>query len=78
MRRKNDAVQFSRLLSEIRGVGLSSQQISQLCSSMNLAPSEIAELFERAEAAWRRHVRHFWAVWMAKAARAEGKQRRRA
>lgn len=51
----NDAVQFSRLLSEIYASGLSEYQYADLCESMNLDKFQINELFERAESSWNIH-----------------------
>lgn len=48
----DDAIQFPRLLDEIAGVGLTADQMDQLCESMDLTPPEIQELFDRAEEAW--------------------------
>jgi hypothetical protein len=46
---KNNSIQFPRLLAEIRAVGLTSEQIQDLTSSMDLTKGQLAELFERAE-----------------------------
>lgn len=47
-----DCVQFPRLLSEICAVGLTDAQRSELCSSMDLRPEELDELFDRALETW--------------------------
>ena len=46
---ENNAIQFSRMLAEIHAVGLTEDQIGELCSSMDLDPEDIEELLERAE-----------------------------
>jgi phage terminase Nu1 subunit (DNA packaging protein) len=46
---KNNAIQFPRLLAEIRAVGLTPEQIQDLMSSMDLSKNQLAELFDRAE-----------------------------
>jgi hypothetical protein len=45
----NDLLQFARLLSEIKGVGLNSKQMEDLGVSMDLEHGRIDELFNRAE-----------------------------
>lgn len=45
----DDNVQFARLLSEIHAAGLTDEQVLTLSESMDLAPAQIQELFERAE-----------------------------
>ena len=47
-----DDVQFARLLAEIRAVGLTNEQMEELCISMDLSVREINELLDRAEAAF--------------------------
>jgi hypothetical protein len=47
-----DAVQFPRLLAEIRGVGLNEEQWDDLLTSMDLESDQLAEIFDRAEADW--------------------------
>jgi hypothetical protein len=49
---ENNAVQFARLLAELRAIGLTEAQYTQLASEMDLEPSEIDELLERAETQW--------------------------
>lgn len=49
---ENDSVQFPRLIAEIKGVGLSSEQVQELCTSMDLKKEDIYDLLERAEATW--------------------------
>jgi len=46
-----DNVQFARLLSELKGVGLKPTQMTNLARSMNLTKTELHELFDRAEEA---------------------------
>jgi ElaB/YqjD/DUF883 family membrane-anchored ribosome-binding protein len=46
---KNNKIQFPRLLSEIRAIGLTAEQYSFLEESTDLSVAEIDELFERAE-----------------------------
>jgi hypothetical protein len=48
----NDAVQFPRLLAELRAVGLTNDQYRDLTTAMDLTFDEIDELLERAETAW--------------------------
>ena len=50
----NNAVQFPRLLAELRAFGLTKQQYAFLHESMDLSTDEIDELFERAESEWQR------------------------
>ena len=45
----NDAIQFPRLLAEIWAVGLTEEQIKDLCVSMDVKPKHIHEIFQRAE-----------------------------
>ena len=45
----NDAVQFPRLLAEIRAVGLTAQQLAALKVSMDLSTEGICEILSRAE-----------------------------
>ena len=45
----NNNIQFPRLLSEIFAVGLTNEQMDQLCDSMNLTIDDIDELFHRAQ-----------------------------
>lgn len=49
----DDLIQFARLLAEIAAThdGL---DIQTLCESMDLEPSDINELFDRADAVWER------------------------
>ena len=47
-----NCLQFPRLLAEIRAVGLSTEQESELAASMDLDLEQIAEIFERAEDEW--------------------------
>lgn len=49
---KNDAIQFPRLLAEIRACGLTRSQYKDLQASMDLTRDAIDELLERAEEAW--------------------------
>jgi hypothetical protein len=49
-----DLVQFARLLSEIRAVGLAPDQIQGLCASMDLSSDELSEMLARAEIVWER------------------------
>lgn len=49
---RRDALQFPRLLAEIRAVGLTDEQLAELGASMDLSTEEIDELFERAEKAF--------------------------
>jgi hypothetical protein len=51
---KNDAIQFPRLLAELRAVGLYPAQYQELIDAMSLSEGEIDALLERAEAAWQR------------------------
>lgn len=52
---KNNRVQFARLLSEIRAIGLTREQYDQLMESMDLPEREyIDEIFERAEIEWQK------------------------
>ena len=52
---KNNAVQFPRLLAEIRAMGLTRIQYDELQAEMNLSRDEIDELLERAETEWQSH-----------------------
>lgn len=45
----DDSIQFPRLIAEIKAVGLSPQQMRELCASMDLTPEDIHELMDRAE-----------------------------
>ena len=47
-----DAIQFPRLLAELRAVGLTGEQYAGLSESMDLTRDQIDELLERAETAW--------------------------
>lgn len=51
---RNDQLQFTRLLAELNGVGLTEMQYSELADSMNLDVEDIDELLARADAAWER------------------------
>lgn len=48
----NNAVQFPRLLAEIRAVSLTDDQYRELAASMDLTRDQIDELLERAETRW--------------------------
>jgi hypothetical protein len=52
----NDPIQFMRLLSEIRGCQLTSEQYADLSASMDLSFDEIDEVLERASAAWEKYL----------------------
>ena len=45
----NNELQFARLLSEIQAMGITTEEIDTLGESMDLEPSEVHELFIRAE-----------------------------
>lgn len=49
---QEDALQFPRLLAEIRAAGLTNGQVAALCQSMDLQPHNICDLLRRAEIAW--------------------------
>lgn len=49
---KNDAIQFPRLLAELRAIGLYPQQYAELIEAMDLSEGEIDAVLERAETAW--------------------------
>ena len=49
---KNDYVQFSRMLSEIRACGLTDSQYQDLKLSMDLDRTDIDKIMERAETEW--------------------------
>ena len=51
---ENDAIQFPRLLAEIRMFGLTDEQVEQVCDSMDINEQELDILFERAEDEWQR------------------------
>ena len=44
----DDKLQFARLLSEIQAIGLTKKQLRTLCIEMDLKPSDITEVFDRA------------------------------
>lgn len=44
-----DDIQFPRLLAEIRGVGLTSEQYDELCLNTDLTVTEINQIFSRAQ-----------------------------
>ena len=46
---ENDLIQFARLLSEIRAVGLNTSQVSQVLESMDISRGQLDDLLERAE-----------------------------
>jgi hypothetical protein len=48
---ENNEIQFPRLLAEVRGV-LTREQMKDLCVSMDLSPSQVEELFQRADSAF--------------------------
>lgn len=51
---RND-IQFPRLIAEINAtVELTKRQRTELCESMDLEPSDIDELFDRADEEWER------------------------
>jgi hypothetical protein len=53
---ENDAVQFMRLLAEMRAVvEFTPEQMEALCESTDLQPEEIEELLERADLAFEKH-----------------------
>jgi hypothetical protein len=45
-------VQFARLIAEIAAVGLTEEQVQDLCISMDIEPHDLSELFDRAETEW--------------------------
>ena len=45
-------IQFSRLITELAMVQTGGVDIKALCDSMDLQPSEVDELFERARQRW--------------------------
>jgi hypothetical protein len=47
-----DLVQFARLLSEIRAVGLTEGQVQGLCESMDVEERDVRGLLSRAEEVW--------------------------
>jgi hypothetical protein len=49
---ENNYIQFPRLLAEIRAVGLTPEQYTNLEDSMNLSIEQIDKLLERAESYW--------------------------
>ena len=53
----DDSVQFPRLLAEINACGLSEGQYNDIAGSMDLPRERVDELFDRAEAAWDKHLR---------------------
>jgi len=53
----NNHLQFARLLSEIRAMGLTAEQSEQLKQSMRLHQDEIDEVFDRAQLEWERAKR---------------------
>ena len=56
---ENNDIQFPRLLAEIMGtLDFTNEQWEELCASMDLAPEEIMEVFERAMAVWDRIKQH--------------------
>lgn len=50
----DDAIQFPRLLAEIRAIGLTDEQYQDLATSMDLNQERLDELLERAEIVWER------------------------
>jgi hypothetical protein len=48
---ENNGIQFPRLLAEVYGV-LTHEQVGSLAENMDLAPHEVCQLFERADAQW--------------------------
>ena len=48
----SDRIQFPRLLAEVRAVGLTALQYSELEASMDLTREQIDDLLERAESVW--------------------------
>lgn len=57
---KNDKIQFPRLLTEIRAIGLTSTQYGELHESMDLSRDEIDEILERAEKEWQAHKKRLF------------------
>lgn len=53
---RNDKIQFSRLLSEIRAAGLSNNQRKFLRISMDLTAGEIDAIFDRADAVFQKAI----------------------
>ena len=51
---KNNAIQFPRMLAEIRAIGLTASQYMELNDSMDLSRDEIDEILERAETEWQK------------------------
>jgi methyl coenzyme M reductase subunit C len=49
---QNNEVQFARLLSELVAAGIPQETIDGAAESMDLEPSEVQELFARAERVW--------------------------
>lgn len=47
----NNAIQFPRLIDELQAV-ITEAQLTEVCESMDLAPEELAELFDRAQTQW--------------------------
>jgi len=54
---RQDTIEFARLLSEIRAVGLQDGQAEALSRSMDAGPEVIGGIFERAEVVWERAKR---------------------
>jgi hypothetical protein len=50
----NDAIQFARLLAELRAIGLTEPQYNDLYAAMDLRQDRIDQVLERAERAWQR------------------------
>lgn len=49
----NNAIQFPRLLAEINAIGLTPDQLQELCLNTGLSSEEINDVFERAEQEFR-------------------------
>ncbi len=53
---ENNKIQFARVLSEIHYNGLTDEQYSKLCASMDLTSDQLDELFDRALGVWENHL----------------------
>ena len=48
---ENNALQFARLLAELQGL-VTVDVVQEAATSMDLAPSDVLEIFERADEVW--------------------------
>ena len=49
---RDSSIQFPRLIAELNAIALTSEQIKEICDSMDISSDELCEIFERANTLW--------------------------